>query len=112
MNSSKLKNFEKLDKDFILKFIFIIQIIYKTEESLGDFINSTIIKTFLEIFNNLLTHPDLTICKSILNILSAFALNDDLNVTIRQIWLRTLIEVLADYARTTQDIVDIDVREI
>ena len=90
-----MKIFDKLDKEIILKLLYIIQILYKTEESLGEHINSTIINTLFLIMN---TSNDLIISKSILNTISAFSLNDDLNIFIRMNWLGELIKKLVLYA--------------
>ena len=91
-----MKNYEKLDRELIHRYLFIIQIIYKNEDNLGDLSYSNIITTLFLIlysYNN-----DFQISKLILNIFSAFALNDDLNLMIRMNWLEGLIKTLIDYS--------------
>ena len=96
INYSKLKNFEKLDRELIQRYLYIIQIIYKNEDTLGDLSYSNIIMTLFLILNNY--NNDFQISKLILNIFSAFALNDDLNLMIRMNWLEGLIKNLIDYS--------------
>jgi serine/threonine protein kinase len=101
---NKLRIFEKLERDFIIKILFLIQTIYKCEESLGDFVNSSIMTCLFNIiYTGLKYEKDFQIGKIILNILSAFALNDDLNILIRNNWLESLIKNLIDYCFILRD---------
>ena len=90
-----MKNFDKLDRELIQRYLYIIQIIYKNEDTLGDLSYSNIITTLFQILNTY--NNDFHISKLILNIFSAFALNDDLNLMIRMNWLEGLIKTLIDY---------------
>lgn len=90
-----MKNFDKLDRELIQRYLYIIQIIYKNEDTLGDLSYSNIISTLFLILNTY--NNDFQISKLILNIFSAFALNDDLNLMIRMNWLEGLIKTLIDY---------------
>jgi hypothetical protein len=66
---------------------------------LGDFINTSILNNLFSILNsnsNLIS--DHHINKIILNIISAFALNDDLNYNIRTNYLESLFSILVEYA--------------
>lgn len=78
---------------------------YKTEESLGENVNSLMITHLFTILKSN-QNTDYQINKLILNIISAFALNDDLNIMIRMNWLENLISTLIDYTykrRETND---------
>ena len=88
-----LKNHSKIDKESLSKILFLIQTIYKNEENLGDTINSSVITNLFDILLNS-TNPDYLVNKIILNIFSAFALNDDLDVMIRSNWLESLFKLL------------------
>ena len=89
-----MKSINKIEKDIILKILHNIQIIYKNEETLkGE--NAIVINNLLNILNS---NTDFQINKHILNILSAFALYDDLNIMIRMNWLESLIKNLVDYS--------------
>lgn len=92
-----LKNHSKIDKESLSKILFLIQTIYKNEENLGDTINSSVITNLFDILLNS-TNPDYLVNKIILNIFSAFALNDDLNVMIRSNWLESLFKLLTSLA--------------
>jgi hypothetical protein len=75
--------------------LYIIQVIYKNEETLGENINVNVINSLFHILDNC---NDYQIKKQLLNILSAFALYDDLNIMIRINWLESLIKNLIDYS--------------
>ncbi len=85
--------------------MYTLQVIYKTEDSLGDFINTSILNNLFTILNSRTT--DNQINKLILNIISAFALNDDLNYNIRTNYLESLFSLLIDYAFKLRE----DIRE-
>lgn len=92
-----LKDNERSEKDIITKILFVIQTIYKNDENLGDTINSSVINNLFDILLNSET-PDYYVNKIILNIFSAFALNDELNVMIRSNWLESLFKLLIQFA--------------
>lgn len=79
-----------------MKILYVLQVIYKTEDSLGDFINTSILNNLFTILNT--KTLDNQINKLILNIISAFALNDDLNYNIRTNYLESLFTLLIEYA--------------
>jgi hypothetical protein len=78
-----------------LKVLYLIQVIYKNEETLGENININVINSLFNILDNC---NDFQINKQLLNILSAFTLYDDLNIMIRINWLESLIKNLIDYS--------------
>lgn len=100
-----LKNHSKIDKESLSKILFLIQTIYKNEENLGDTINSSVITNLFDILLNS-ANPDYLVNKIILNIFSAFALNDDLNVMIRSNWLESLFKLLTSLAVKIKTISD------
>lgn len=85
--------------------------IYKTEDSLGDFINTSILNNLFTILNSHTT--DHHINKLILNVISAFALNDDLNYNIRSNYLESLFSLLVDYAfKLREDLNEVETMQI
>jgi hypothetical protein len=79
----------------VLKSLYLIQVIYKNEETLGENINTNVINNLFTMLDNC---TDYQINKQLLNILSAFALYDDLNIMIRINWLESLIQNLISYS--------------
>lgn len=94
---SKLKNYEKVDKDILSKILYIIQVIFKTEDTiaLGENFNFSLLFNIFAILTS--TYEDLDYAK-IFNSLAAFAMYDHLNNLMRINYLDVLFKMLIELA--------------